>query len=264
MFMRFVQVTIDTDRLLEFVRVYEEAIIPALEKTEGCLYAALVQNVNRQEEGISITLWDSEASAGRYEKSGAYHDLVMKSQPYFSNSSEWQVHLSKDLQLEYGPVRSAPVVKRYNNSSEIDATGFMKGSVPSLYLRMVSMKVQPSKLEECRSIYNNEIVPVLRSVPGCRHCFLTESLRDPSEVMSVTIWESLKHAQEYESEGKFRTLLEKLKHTLSGLYQWKVGFEEGSSEGTATATGQSAAGKAVTSDDLSVNAYNVVVGKAFR
>jgi len=252
MFMRLVQVKIKMERLLEFVRLYEEVIIPELEKTNGCQYGGLVQGVQHEDEGISLTLWDSQADAEQYEKSGAYQRLVEKSQPFFSDSSEWKVQLSKDLQLEYTPVPTTPEVKRYADSSSVETAPLDKGKSPSMYLRIVSMKVRPDKNEEFRAIYNQEIIPALRGVRGCRYAFLTESIRETTEWLSVTFWNGIEEAREYESSGSFRTLVEKLKPTFSGLYQWKMDFDDESRKQT------------VTSEDLSVSAYKVVIGKAFH
>jgi heme-degrading monooxygenase HmoA len=252
MFMRLVQVRLKKERLREFIRLYEHVIIPELEKTNGCQFGGLVQGIQHEEEGISLTLWDSQADAEKYEKSGAYERLVELSRPFFSDSSEWKVQLSKDFQLEYTPVPTNPVVKRYTDPSRVDAVPLDKGKAPSMYLRIVSMKVRPEKNQEFRAIYNQEIVPALRGVRGCRYAFLTESVRETTEWLSVTIWNSIEEAREYESKGAFRELVEKLKPTFSGLYQWKMDIDDDSQE------------QAVTSDDLSVSAYNVVIGKAFH
>ena len=252
MFMRLVQVKVKLERLPDFVRLYEEVIIPELGKTKGCQYGGLVQGVQRPEEGISLTLWDSQADAERYEESGAYHRLIEKSEPFFSDSSEWKVELSKDLQLEYTPVPTTPVVERYADTSSVDAAPLDRGTSPSIFLRIVSMRVLPEKNGEFRAIYNREIIPALRAVRGCRYVFLTESIRESTELLSVTVWNSIEAAREYESGGSFRALLEKLKPTFSELNRWKISSDDESREQT------------VTSEDLSVNAYNVVIGKAFH
>jgi heme-degrading monooxygenase HmoA len=251
MFMRLVQVKIKTDRLPEFVRLYEEVIIPELGKTKGCQYGGLVQGVQHGDEGISLTLWDSQSDAEQYEKSGAYQRLLEKSTPFFSDSSEWKVQLSNDLQLEYTPVPTTPVVERYADSSVVETAPLDRRKSPSIYFRIVSMKILPEKKEEFRSIYNQDIIPALRAVPGCRYVFLAESIRERTELLSVTVWNSLEEAREYESRGSFRALVEKLRPTFSGLYRWKTDSDDESGEQT------------VSSEDLSVNAYNVVAGKAF-
>jgi heme-degrading monooxygenase HmoA len=252
MFMRLVQVKIKMEMLPGFARLYEEVILPELGKTAGCQYGGLVQGVQREDEGISLTLWDSRADAEKYEKSGAYQRLLEKSQPFFSDSSEWKVELSKDLQLEYTPVPTTPTVELYADSSSVDTAPLDRGTSPSICLRIVSMKILPDKFEEFRTIYTSEVIPALRAVRGCRYAFLTESIRDASEVLSVTIWSSIEEAREYESRGSFRALLMKLRPTFPELNRWKMGSDDESREQT------------VGSEDLSVNAYNVVIGKAFH
>jgi hypothetical protein len=116
-------------------------------------------------------------------------------------------------------------------------------------------------MQEFRAIYDGEIVPALLRTRGCRQCFVTDSMREEGEALSVTIWDSLEDAQRYEAGGEFTRLLEKLRHTLSGLYQWKMGIDDGSNVPLA---GAIAPKKSVTSEDLSINAYNIVAAKAFR
>ncbi|MFQ5584099.1 MAG: antibiotic biosynthesis monooxygenase family protein, partial [Calditrichia bacterium] len=120
-----------------------------------------------------------------------------------------------------------------------------------MYVRIVSAKIQPGKMEEFRNLYSTEIIPALRETPGCRYAFLTENLQEENEIISVTIWDSKEDAQYYEESGRFEELTKKVAHTLSSLYQWKMALQKKTGE------------RVKTSDDLKVTHYNVVTGKKF-
>jgi len=258
MFMRIVQMKINPDKIFEFERTYERAIIPELQKTKGCVYAGLVQSLEDQAEGMSLTLWETQADAIAYEQSGVFAQLLDKSRPFFSDSSEWKVQLSEDLKLEYGPVTPEPVVKAY--AAEVKKDGqqdLTKGG--ATYLRIVSMKINPEKIKEFIEIYHREVIPELRKVEGCHDAYLAEGIKEDHELLSITIWDSLEHARRYEETGEFDKLKAKIQHTFSNLTLWKMGLDEKLIIGS-----HGMAKKAVTSDDVAVRTYSIVVGKAFK
>ena len=121
----------------------------------------------------------------------------------------------------------------------------------AMYLRLVSLKVKPDKIEEFRQIYITESVPTLRSVEGCRFAYLIESTDEKSEFISVTLWNSRKDADNYEKSGLFEKLLNKHKHTFENLFQWKMYLDRNESK------------KAVTSEDMTVTGYSILTGKRF-
>ena len=65
MFLRFVRMKLKEGAQWSFREYYEERILPALDETEGCLYAALlrptVDSASRSFD--SLTLWESAAHA---------------------------------------------------------------------------------------------------------------------------------------------------------------------------------------------------------
>lgn len=260
MFMRLVQMKVNPDKIFEFERTYERSIMPELQKARGCVYAGLVQSLEDQSEGMSLTLWESQADAIAYEKSGVYAQLLEKSKPFFSDASEWRVQLSNDLKIEYGPVAPEPVVKSYAaEMSGHGQSGLPSGGPGSLYLRLVSMRINPEKLQEFIGIYEREIIPALRKVEGCHDAYLAEGLKEDHEILSVTIWDSLEHARRYEATGEFDKLKQKIQHTFSNLALWKMGLDDKPLTGP-----QGIAKRAVTSDDVAVRTYSIVVGKAFK
>lgn len=247
--MRFVHIKIDVNRLIVFQQMYARVILEELEKTKGCLYAGLLQSVERQGEGISLTLWDSAADAERYERSGTYTRLLDQAKPFFPETTDWTVHLSEDFRVEYVPVERDPVIETYTDSAEADAAVFSPESPQRLFIRIVTLHIRAGMLDEFNSIYRNEIIPPLRRVAGCRYAYLTGRPNEPEELISVTIWNSRTDAATYEASGAFAELTEKVKHTLIAVAP--TGLEPG------------AVGVSVATGEMSVTGYTLLVGKAF-
>ena len=251
MYMRLIQAKYKPDSLSKIRQIFDEKIIPRLQKTPGCLYICLMKSQFHQDEAISMSLWDTKTSVEDYEKSGLYNEFLEEIKPHLSESSEWKIQLSKDLTLEYQPVPEEPVVKSYSTTVQTDEKIPAHETTSLMYLRITSAKIQPGKMEELRKIYSEEIIPSLRTVRSCRYAFLTENIEKENEAISITIWDSKQDADDYETSGLFDKLIDKVKHTFSELYQWKMALEK---EHTA---------QVAISEDVTIKSYGVVTGKNF-
>jgi len=252
MFMRLVHARSKPDSIAIIQQVYAEKIIPRLQKMPGCLFSCLIQSDTHPDEGISLTLWDSQAHAETYEQSGQFQQLLGELKPYLSDSAEWKVQLSKDLRVEYQPVAEEPVLKGYTSMVQADTRILTKRELSSMYLRLFSLKIKAGMMEEFRKIYREEILPIMRGVKGCRFAFMTENIQEKTEALSLTIWDSKQDAIEYEKSELFTHLNDKVKHTFSDLYQWKMALEEEPDK------------KVITSEDPSSKHYTIVTGKSFN
>ena len=250
--MRIVHAKYKPDLLTEIQKIFENKIIPRLQKTEGCLCVCLIKSEVQKDEGISMTLWDSQAHAEAYENSGLYQEFLKELGPFLDNSSEWKIQLSKDLVLKYQPVQEEPVIKSYASISHEEKKIPIQDKSHFMHVRIVSVKIQSGKKETFKKIYNEEIIPALHTVKGCLYAYMTESLEEKDTILSVTIWNTKEDADTYEKSGMFNRLAEKLKPTFSDLYQWKMKLEMESGR------------KIATSADLTVERYSIVTGKSFQ
>jgi quinol monooxygenase YgiN len=251
MYLRLVQTRVDHQHLGELEARYADEIVPALRTTPGCLHAGLWQSVSREDQVVSLTLWESREHAEAYERSGVFARLLDRARPLFSEVGEWKLQLSEDLRLEYGPERVEPEILGYDQIPEATPQGGEPLHDVCPFFRIVSMMVAPAKAEEFRSLYRNDVVPILRRVPGCCQIQLAQSSSDPMEFISFTVWKDRASAEAYERSGLFSELRRRLAPALSALYQWKLEREEGA---TVVAT----------SDDSAVHAYRLIVGESFR
>jgi quinol monooxygenase YgiN len=250
--MRLVQVKVKSETADQLPLLYSEKIIPALQQTAGCLYASLIKSTQNKDEAISMTLWDSLDHAEAYEQGGQFQKLLNDVTPFLSDSSEWKIQLSKDFSWEYIPSHEEPVVKSYRVTTSFPKPPSTGELASQLYVRILSVRLKPGKLEEFAALYNAEILPMLHKVHGCQYAFLTEGVHEWNEVISVTIWDRKEAADVYEESGLFRKLTRKVQHTFSELYQWKLSVEKRSPVQVSS------------TEDLNVSGYNVVSGKVFQ
>jgi quinol monooxygenase YgiN len=251
--MRLVQTKVKPDGLEMMKEHYDKNILPALQRSAGCLYACLMRSARRPEEIISMTLWETQPHADAYEKSGQFRQLMDGAKPYLADTSEWKIQLTKEMTLEYAPVPEEPTVSSYAVSATSDTHTQVPGDQASdTYLRIVSVKLKPGKLDEYKRLYESEIIPALQATKGCRHAYLTTPAGEGNEAISITIWDRKTDAEAYERSGLFEKLLEKTKHLYSELFQWKMHLDH-------QHPGQSA-----TSEDIQVQGYSVVTGRSFQ
>ncbi|HUN64936.1 MAG TPA: antibiotic biosynthesis monooxygenase [Bacteroidota bacterium] len=247
--MRLVQMKLEPEHVPAFHRNYDEKVIPLLRDTPGCLYASLLSSTHAPGDCISFTLWDKPQSAEHYEHGGLFDRLMDGVNEYLAPSSEWRVHLTENLTMEYNPVPEAPRIDAY----EIALTDQDK-SIPAenaLFVRIVAPELRPDMAPEFQHIYNTEILPVLRGVPGFRNGYLSRNDADHSKFLSITLWDSGAQAAAYESSGLFRRLTDRMKHTFSDIYQWKMQMQN------------EKRGQTPVAEHLSVEGYAVITGKRF-
>jgi len=245
MYMRTVKMHVRSDDIAAFTREYEKSIFSAFAEIDGCLSAALMQSTREPEECVSLTFWRSEADIRAYEESGNYGKLVDLLSPYFLESYELQVRLTKDLKLDYA-ASNDPEVRKYALEDPDEAT-----STGEFIVRMVSLRFRDDTVDAFRKHYEENVIPVLRSVPGCRYAFLAAPSDNRTELISVTKWESEEAAQAYEHGGQFDQILESQRHFFASLVDLKMHNDKNPAKHTAT------------SDDVTVDKHKVLIGIRF-
>ncbi len=252
MFMRLVHSRYQTESLEKIKEVYRSVIIPRLEQVDGCIYVGLIKNERSRGEGFSLTLWNSKEKAVAYEESGVYEDLLAHVTPFLLEERSWKLELSEDLTLSYEDSPLKPAVKKYQ--SDISGAAEIPENIAGedLLLRIITVKLKPDKIKDFRMIYQTEIIPVFKQTTGCRYASFSENVLEKNEVMCLTIWDSKKAIDVFESTDAFRRMMKRIEHTFSGLYHWKRSVEMGMG------------GRTVTSEDLNLEIYSVVIEKRFH
>lgn len=90
-FVRIVSARVEAGRFDELKKRYDEEVKPALMATRGCRAVFLVENVKRRSRVLSVTVWDSEEDAIRYETSGTFDELTSRVSEFFSGLYRWKL-----------------------------------------------------------------------------------------------------------------------------------------------------------------------------
>ncbi len=81
MFARQTYFTVPPEKIKEMRKIYEKEIIPEVKAQKGFVNIFLLEPTGKTDEFISLTLWQKETDAEKYEKSGKYQELVGKLKP---------------------------------------------------------------------------------------------------------------------------------------------------------------------------------------
>jgi len=243
---------VNPDFEMPFQHFYQYTVIPSLHKTEGCRFVNLIKDSNQPGQFISLTLWEELKQAEQYVKSDLYKRLSEEITPFLSQSNEWKIQLTDDLELEYKPVAERPKTKEYVVAVQTDPSSPAPQDGNDLFVRIVSAKIQEGKIDEFKDIYSSEIISALKATKGCLYAFLSENLKEMDEFLSVSIWSSKAEADEYENSGAFEDLIKKVKHTFSHFYLWKMALEQESKK------------KIQTSADMKIDHYTMIARKSFN
>ena len=248
MHMRFVRIKVKEGKQWDFASFYEDRIIPAMQETEGCLFASLLQPSGDDDECVSMTLWRSPELAEAYEKRGLYDQILDDSDEFLAEAKEWHVRLAGDPGGTVPPLQD-PEIEVY----PVELAGFSdradQFSSRGIYLRIVAARVEQGKFDELKERYDRQIKPDLLATKGCRAVFLVEGVGSSSRALSVTVWDHEEDAIRYELSGAFNENVAKVSEFFSGLYQWKLSL---------AADGQR---ESVSGKDLDVRGYQQVVGR---
>lgn len=94
-FVRIVSARVESGRFGQLKERYDREIKPVLMATRGCRAVFLVESVKARSRVLSVTVWDSEEDAIRYELSGAFDELTAKVSEFFSGLYQWRLSLNQ-------------------------------------------------------------------------------------------------------------------------------------------------------------------------
>src|SRR5580765_4932535 len=80
-----------------------------------------------------------------------------------------------------------------------------------MFARLTFLSIQREKVEDLKRIYNEEVVPVVKSQKGNVGIWLLEPTNENDDFVSLTEWMSKADSEAYEASGTYRTLVDKLK-----------------------------------------------------
>jgi heme-degrading monooxygenase HmoA len=218
MFLRMVTYTIREAELLPMARTYERYIIPALRSTAGCVFAAVIQNIDNAGECISLTMWRSQAESAEYESSGLYSQLVNGIRPYFTEATEWKVQLNEEYLLETVPIQIEPEVVGYSDPvTNPDEISRLKAK--PFAVQIVTVSVQEGHGEEFERIFSSEIRQMYRSHKGFIDLIL---LRQNREYHSISFWDETVDITSSSDIHSITQLVKSIYSVLPSFVQWRL------------------------------------------
>jgi len=93
-------------------------------------------------------------------------------------------------------------------------------------MRLVHLKAKSEKVGVLKSFYDAIIIPELEKIEGALFAGLLLNNTDVTEGISLTLWESKQHAEEYEGSGLFEKFVDQAKPFLAESTEWKIQLSE--------------------------------------
>ena len=78
MYVRMTFFKLKTGKMGELRELYNKEVVSAHKGHKGIRFVHLLESLDNENEGISITAWDTRADVEAYEKSGEYEKLVTR------------------------------------------------------------------------------------------------------------------------------------------------------------------------------------------
>ena len=110
-FVRIVLIRVGLDHLDDFVGIYRQEVMPALQSVPGCQGAFLAEGAKHPTEVLSITVWDREEDSVRYEISGEFERLTRRLAGTFAPAFGWGTRLGGSAAASSPEVTSYEIVR---------------------------------------------------------------------------------------------------------------------------------------------------------
>jgi heme-degrading monooxygenase HmoA len=225
---------------------YGRNVLSALRTTQGCVFASHLQNTANPQECISLTIWDSAKESNDYEASGLYEQLVDSLRPFFVESNEWKLELSKDLSLEYTPIQVEPTIERFHQSVA-GSEQISRLKAKPFAVQMITLSVQEEQVDAFERIFASEIHPKFKLHKGFIDLIL---LRKEREFHILSFWDETVDLESSRSPQSVHQLLESIYTVLPDFVRWRM-------------THQSAAQTSASTEDIKSAIYRCLVAEWF-
>ena len=97
MIVRLVSFAVSPDKVEAMKKFHNEEAVPVVRSQKGNLDCRLLEPVNKDDDYISMTTWDSRENADAYQNAGVYKKLVEKARPLFKSDPALQVYKTADI-----------------------------------------------------------------------------------------------------------------------------------------------------------------------
>ena len=91
-----------------------------------------------------------------------------------------------------------------------------------MFVRFFTFRCQPDKVEEFRDFVVEQVFSGLRETEGCLFASLVESIAEPNEFSSLTLWESSDHIKAYDEGARFAALVQASQPFMATSDEWQL------------------------------------------
>ena len=97
MIVRLTFISFLPQNLAQAKRIYNEQVVPVVRKQKGNIDCRLLEPIEKTDEYISMTTWETKADADLYQSSGVYRDLVEKVRKDFAKDPTLKVYTTESI-----------------------------------------------------------------------------------------------------------------------------------------------------------------------
>ncbi len=96
LFVRTVNLRVADGKVRDFRKVWTRDVLPMLREVPGCRDAFLVASVDGRDRVMSVTVWERDEDAVRYEASGTFQKISQRLEPFLSDIEHWKLSLAAE------------------------------------------------------------------------------------------------------------------------------------------------------------------------
>lgn len=96
LFVRTVALRVADGKVKDFRRMWTKEVLPKLREVPGCRDAFLVASVKGRDRVMSVTVWERDEDAVRYEASGTFRMISQVLAPYLADIEHWKLALAAE------------------------------------------------------------------------------------------------------------------------------------------------------------------------
>jgi heme-degrading monooxygenase HmoA len=97
MIVRLTYISFLPQNLEEAKRIYRDQVVPVVKVQKGNLDCRLLEPMDKSDEYISMTTWETKDDADAYDRSGTYRDLVEKVRKDFAKDPVLKVYTTESI-----------------------------------------------------------------------------------------------------------------------------------------------------------------------
>ena len=83
--------------IVQAKKVFEEEIVPVVRRQRGNIDCRLLEPIEKTDDYISMTTWETKADADAYNSSGIYNDLVEKVRKDFAKDPVLKMYTTESI-----------------------------------------------------------------------------------------------------------------------------------------------------------------------